>query len=139
ALDFVDGRVARRTKTASALGARMDGEVDAFLILALSVAVAPSAGVWVLAIGGARYAFLAAGWAFAWIRAPLPRREWRKTVTAVQGVALTVAAAGILPPAATRAVLAVALALLAESFGRDVLWLWRHRRDAGARAVSDRE
>jgi GNAT superfamily N-acetyltransferase len=36
--------VARRTGTATALGARLDGEVDAFLILALSVYVAPAAG-----------------------------------------------------------------------------------------------
>jgi phosphatidylglycerophosphate synthase len=138
-LDFVDGRVARRTKTASALGARMDGEVDAFLILALSVEVAPSAGAWVLAIGAARYAFLAAGWGFAWMRAPLPRRDWRKTVTAAQGIALTVAAAEILPPALTRAVLAVALALLAESFGRDVWWLWRHRRAESVRTAAGRD
>ena len=41
ALDAVDGWVARRTRTASALGARFDGEVDAFLILVLSVYVAP--------------------------------------------------------------------------------------------------
>ena len=41
ALDAVDGWVARRTGTATALGARFDGEVDAFLILALSVYVAP--------------------------------------------------------------------------------------------------
>jgi phosphatidylglycerophosphate synthase len=139
ALDFVDGRVARRTKTASALGARMDGEVDAFLILALSVEVAPSAGLWVLAIGAARYAFLVAGWAFAWMRAPLPRRDWRKTVAAAQGIALTVAASEILPPPATRAVLAVALALLAESFGRDVWWLWRHRRAEGLQTAADRD
>ena len=59
ALDFVDGQVARRTGTTSRLGARFDGEVDAFLILVLSVYVAPSAGAWVLAIGAARYAFLA--------------------------------------------------------------------------------
>ena len=51
ALDAVDGRVARRTGTVSAFGARFDGEVDAFLILALSVAVAPAYGAWVLAIG----------------------------------------------------------------------------------------
>src|SRR5215467_7842894 len=38
-LDFVDGWLARRTATESALGARLDGEVDAFLILALSVEV----------------------------------------------------------------------------------------------------
>ena len=141
ALDFVDGRVARRTKTASALGAKLDGEVDAFLILALSVEVAPSAGGWVLAIGAARYAFLAAGWLFSWMRAPLPPRHWRKVVAAAQGITLTIAAAEVLPPALTRASLAVALALLAESFGRDVWWLWRHRRTAGPRvaAVRDRD
>ena len=38
ALDGVDGQVARRTGTASELGARFDMEVDAFLILVLSVA-----------------------------------------------------------------------------------------------------
>src|SRR5687767_4594287 len=62
ALDAVDGRVARRTGTVSALGARFDGEVDAFLILALSVYVAPSCGAWVLVIGAARYLFLAGEW-----------------------------------------------------------------------------
>ena len=138
ALDFVDGWVARRTET-SALGARMDGEVDAFLMLALSVEVARSAGVWVLAIGAARYAFLAAGWPFGWMRAPLPRRDWRKWVTAAQGIALTIAAAQVVPPVAARAVVAVALALLVESFGRDVWWLWRHRHAAGGHVAARRE
>jgi phosphatidylglycerophosphate synthase len=137
-LDFADGWIARRTATESALGAKLDGEVDAFLLLALSVEVAPSAGAWVLAIGLARYAFLAAGWAFQWMRAPLPRREWRKTVTASQGVALTIAAAQVLPSVANRVLLAVALAMLAESFGRDVWWLWRHRDDAPARVGAAR-
>ena len=73
ALDAVDGWVARRTGTASALGARFDGEVDAFLILALSVYVAPAYGAWVLAIGAARYLFLAGEWLLPWMRAPLPR------------------------------------------------------------------
>jgi phosphatidylglycerophosphate synthase len=132
ALDFADGRIARRTGTESALGARLDGEVDALLILILSVAVAPSAGAWVLAIGAARYVFLAAGWVVAWMRAPLPRRDWRRVVAATQGVTLTVAAAGALPLALTRAGVAGALALLAESFGRDVWWLWRNRRAAPA-------
>ncbi len=132
ALDYVDGEVARRTGTVSQLGARLDGEVDAFLILALSAYVAPIAGAWVLAIGLARYAFLAAGWALPWMRAGLPRRDWRKTVAAAQGVALAVAAADVLPLALARVVLAAALALLAESFGRDVLWLWRGRPAAAA-------
>ena len=139
ALDFVDGFVARRTGTESELGARLDGEVDAFLILALSVVVAGSAGAWVVAIGAARYLFYAAGWPFAWMRAPLPRRDWRKTVTAAQGIALVVAAAQVLPLTATLLLLAVALALLAESFGRDSWWLWRHRGSAPAQAAARRD
>ncbi len=136
ALDAVDGWVARRTRTSGALGVQLDGEVDAFLILALSVYVARSAGAWVLVIGVARYAFLAAEWSLPWMRAPLPPRFWRKTVAAVQGVALTVAAADVLPRTATRAVLVVALAMLAESFGRDVWWLWRNRQSAQDRVTA---
>ena len=45
ALDAVDGRVARRTGTVTAFGGRFDGEVDAFLILVLSVAAAPDGRV----------------------------------------------------------------------------------------------
>jgi hypothetical protein len=131
-LDAVDGWVARRTRTGR-LGARFDGEVDAFLILILSVYVARSAGAWVLAIGAARYAFLAAGWPLPWLRAPLPPRHWRKVVAAVQGIVLAVAAAEVLPPAVNRGALAGALALLAESFGRDVLWLRRRRHPTGGR------
>jgi hypothetical protein len=127
ALDAVDGWVARRTRTTAA-GAIFDGEVDAFLIFSLSVYVARSAGVWVLAIGAARYAFLVAGWAVPWMRAQLPPRYWRKVVAATQGVVLTVAAAGILSPLVTAVTLLVALVLLAESFGRDVWWLRSNRR-----------
>ena len=137
-LDYVDGWVARRTASESALGARLDGEVDAFLILVLSVYVASSAGPWVLAIGAARYVFLAAGWPFAWMRAPLPRRDWRKVVAATQGITLTVAAAGVVPPTLMGAALAVALALLSESFGRDVWWLWRNRHAAERGVEADR-
>jgi phosphatidylglycerophosphate synthase len=135
-LDYVDGWVARRTASASALGARLDGEVDAFLILVLSVYVARSAGAWVLAIGAARYAFLAAGWLLPWLREPLPPRYWRKVVAVTQGVVLTIAAADVLPLALTQAALVVALALLAESFGRDVWWLWSHRHATPSRAAA---
>ncbi|MCW3017725.1 MAG: CDP-alcohol phosphatidyltransferase, partial [Solirubrobacterales bacterium] len=110
ALDFVDGWIARRTATQSVLGAKLDGEVDAFLILVLSLEVAPTAGGWVLAIGLARYVFLAAGWRLHWMRAPLPPRDWRKTVTAAQGVALVIAASGGPPLGVSRVLLAVALA-----------------------------
>lgn len=130
ALDAVDGWVARRTGTASALGARFDGEIDAAMMLVLSVYVARSHGVWVLAIGGARYAFLVAGWLLPWMRRTLPARYWRKVVAAVQAVVLAVAAAGVAPHAATEAALVGALTLLAESFGRDVWWLYVRRSPA---------
>jgi phosphatidylglycerophosphate synthase len=126
-LDAIDGKVARRTGTSSASGARFDMEVDAFLILVLSVHVARSLGVWVLAIGSMRYAYAAAGWALPWLRGWLPPRYWRKVVAAVQGIVLTVAASGLLPRAVTVAGVAVALALLVESFGRDVVWQWLFR------------
>ena len=127
-LDAVDGWVARRTRTTAALGAHFDAEVDAFLIFVLSVFVARSAGAWVLAIGAARYVFLAAGWPLPWMREQLPARYWRKVVAATQGIILAVAAADVLPPAVAQAALVAALVLLAESFGRDVWWLWtRHQ------------
>jgi phosphatidylglycerophosphate synthase len=123
ALDAVDGQVARLTGTATALGARFDGEVDAFLILLLSIVVSRAYGSWVLIIGAARYVFLLAGWLIPWLAAPLPPRYWRKVVCAVQGIVLTVAASAVLDPLAGMTVVAVALLLLAESFGRDVIWL----------------
>lgn len=132
-LDAVDGPVARRSGTVSSFGARFDGEVDAFLMLVLSVYVARVAGPWVLAIGLARYVFGAAGWIWPWMRARLPYRYWRKVVAAVQGIVLTVAAAGVVPPGPRDAALVCALALLAESFGRDVVWLWRRRPSRRAR------
>lgn len=127
ALDTVDGRVARRTGTGTPFGARFDGEVDAFLLLVLSVYVADAFGPAVLAIGGARYAFALVGLALPWLRAPLPPRYWRKVVTAVQGIVLLVAVVDVVPPTVTRVALVGATAMLAESFGRDVLWAWRHR------------
>jgi phosphatidylglycerophosphate synthase len=123
-LDAVDGQVARRTGTASELGARFDMEVDAFLILILSVYVAGPYGAWVLAIGLMRYAFVAAAWAVPWLRAGLPPSMARKTVAAVQGVTLAVASSGLLPALVTAWTLALALVLLGWSFGRDTLWLW---------------
>ena len=127
ALDGVDGWVARRTGTASERGARFDLEVDAFLILALSGYVARSAGLWVLLIGLARYAFVAAGWLLPWLREPAPPRRWCKVVAAVQGVVLTAVATGVLPQHLGVAAVAVALALLAESFGREACWKWQRR------------
>lgn len=136
ALDAVDGQVARRTGTASALGARFDMEVDAALIAVLSVLVSTALGGWVLAIGLLRYAFVLAGRALPWLRAALPVSMARKAVAAFQGIALAVAAAGVLPVPAAGVLVGLALALLVASFGRDVGWLWSHRGPAPDRYES---
>ncbi|MFP5373000.1 MAG: CDP-alcohol phosphatidyltransferase family protein [Actinomycetes bacterium] len=131
-LDAVDGPVARRTGTASALGARFDVEVDSVLVLVLSVHVAVILGPWVLVIGAMRYAFVAAGWAAPWLRAPLPTSYAAKAVAALQGIVLVVAAADVLPRSLAAALTGVALALLVWSFTRSVVWLWRDARATGA-------
>jgi phosphatidylglycerophosphate synthase len=124
-LDAVDGQIARRTGTATPLGGRLDGEVDAFLILLLSIVVSEEYGSWVLLIGAARYVLLLAGWLIPWLAAPLPSRFWRKVVAAVQGIVLTVAASGQVNRLAGMFAVCAALLLLTESFGRDVIWLYR--------------
>jgi phosphatidylglycerophosphate synthase len=126
-LDAVDGRVARRT-TPTALGARLDMEVDAFLILVLSAAVAARLGSWVLLIGLARYALLLASRVLAWLDRPSPPRRWAKVVAAVQGIVLVAVVAGVLPQPLEVGLVLTALALLTESFGHQVTWLWRHRQ-----------
>lgn len=129
-LDAVDGPVGRRTATASRFGARFDMEVDAFVILVLSVAVATDVGCWALAIGAMRYAFVAATWLFPRLAVPLPPSTFRKAVAASQGILLLLAAGAQrwLPfPALGVGLVAVALTLLTISFGRDTAWLSRNR------------
>ncbi|MFF4313022.1 CDP-alcohol phosphatidyltransferase family protein [Streptomyces sp. 900105755] len=134
-LDGVDGKVARKTGTSTALGARFDMEVDAFLILVLSVYVSTRLGPWVLLIGGMRYAFVAAAKIAPWLNAPLPHSMARKTVAAMQGICLLLAGADLLPYLADLGVVLLALGSLVWSFGRDVRWLWRNARPASPAAV----
>lgn len=131
ALDAVDGQVARRTGTTSRFGARFDMETDSFLVLMLSVFVVGALGWWVLAIGAARYVFVAAAWVLPWLRVSLPPRLSRKAVAAAQGIVLVVASAGVLPGPLVITSVGLALVLLGWSFGRDIGWLWRLRRQAG--------
>jgi phosphatidylglycerophosphate synthase len=128
AMDGVDGQVARRTGTTTSLGARFDMEVDAFLILMLSIVTAAEYGWWALAIGAFRYVFVAASWAMPWLNAPLPPRFGRKVVAAQQGVMLAVVASGLLPTWLAVFALAVALGSLTWSFGRDIAWLYQASR-----------
>ncbi len=132
-LDGVDGFLARRYGQTSRFGARFDMEVDALLLLVLSLLVAQAgkAGPWVLGIGLARPAFAAAGRACPWLRADLPDSRRRKVVCVIQGIALAVALAPVVPPAAASSVAAAALTLLLLSFAGDIRWLYRQRRSRG--------
>lgn len=134
ALDAVDGKVARRTGTVTAVGARFDMEVDAFLVLVLALYDVRLLGGWVLLIGLARYLLVAAGWVLPWLTGPTPPRFWAKVVAAVQGIVLTVAMADLLPRPVATAMVLIALAMLVESFGRQVGWLYRHARPVPAPA-----
>jgi phosphatidylglycerophosphate synthase len=135
ALDGVDGQVARRTGSTSPLGARFDMEIDAFLILVLSVYAGDRFGWWTVALGAYRYLFVAASWALPWLNAALPPKFSRKVVAALQGVVLAVATAHLLPYTVTMAALATALLSLTWSFGRDVAWLHKAARVRDAARV----
>jgi phosphatidylglycerophosphate synthase len=134
-LDAVDGQVARRSGTASALGARFDMEADAFLVLVLSIHVAVLLGPWVLAIGAMRYVFLVASRLAPWMRRGLPTRYSAKVVAALQGIVLVVAAGDVVPRPFAAALVATALALLVWSFALSVMWLWRNARRPGRSGV----
>ena len=128
-LDGVDGVLARRSGMASAFGARFDMETDACFILVLSVLVwrYDKAGVWVLASGLMRYAFVAAGFVFRWIARPLRSTRRGKTTAVLQFVGLAVALAPVVPVRVSTAIAAATVAVLTWSFAVDVRFLWRTR------------
>jgi phosphatidylglycerophosphate synthase len=131
ALDGFDGWLARRTGMTSGFGARFDMEVDALLIQVLSILVwrYGKAGAWVLASGLVRYVFLAAGWAWRWIRVPLFASVRRKAICVIQIGGLIVALVPSLTWPQSAWIAAGALGALAYSFLIDTLWLWQRRSE----------
>ncbi len=128
-LDGVDGHFARRSGMSSAFGARFDMEVDALLILVLSVLVwrFGKAGVWVVASGLMRYAFVAAAWVWPWFDRALPSSRRRQTVCVIQIVGLICALGPPSAPPVSNVIAAASLAALTWSFWVDVRWLWDRR------------
>lgn len=126
-LDGVDGWLARRTRMASAFGARFDMETDALLVMVMSALVWThgKAGIWILACGLIRYAFVAAGWLLPWMAGPLAPARRAKTVAMVSLAGLSVALAPFVPPPVSRIVAVATLALLVWSFAVDVRRLWQ--------------
>ncbi|MFU8863450.1 MAG: CDP-alcohol phosphatidyltransferase family protein [Rhodobacterales bacterium] len=129
ALDGVDGLLARRSGLLSAYGARFDMEVDAglSLILTLHLLADDTLGPYVILLGIMRYVFIAASVPFPWLAAPLPERFGRKVVCVVQVAALIALQVPLLPVALAQWMAFGAVAALLWSFGRDTLWLWRHK------------
>lgn len=127
ALDGVDGWLARRQRLMSAFGARFDMEVDALFILALSRMAhgLGAAGPWVLGIGLLRYLFVAAGWVWPYLAAPLPFSQRRRVVCALQVIALMAALPPVVPRLWAEPLAALAFAALVWSFAVDALWLHR--------------
>ncbi|MAP38190.1 MAG: CDP-alcohol phosphatidyltransferase [Dehalococcoidia bacterium] len=125
-LDGVDGWVARR-RGPTVFGARFDMELDALLLLVLSVVVWQSGkvGLWVMLIGALRYLFAVASWLRPSLAAELPASRRRKTICVVQGVVLLVCLGPIIPATMASIVAFVALAMLVSSFVADVRWLLR--------------
>lgn len=128
-LDGVDGWLARRSGLVSAFGARFDMETDAALalVLAAHVWLGGMAGPEVLLLGLMRYGFVAAFWPFPWLAAALPERFGRKLVCVIQIAALILLQVPGLTAGLAQGVAWAAVAALIWSFGRDTLWLWRHR------------
>jgi len=133
-LDGVDGWAARRTNMASAFGARYDMEIDALLILALAILVWQfgKAGAWVIASGLLRYAFVAAGWAWEWMRRPLAPTRRARVVCVGQIAALMIALLPGITPPVSALVSAAGLVALVYSFALDTMRLWRARRSLAA-------
>lgn len=126
-LDGVDGWLARRERIASPFGARFDMEIDALLILALSVLAwrHQKAGAWVILSGLLRYGFVAGGAVAPWLREPLLASRRRQTICVIQIAALTLVMLPAIEPPASTAIAGTALAALSCSFLIDTLWLWR--------------
>ena len=126
-LDGVDGWMARREGMSSDFGARYDMEIDALLILALAALTwqTGKAGAWIVLAGAMRYLFVAAGYVWHWMTAPLPPSTRRKAACVIQIVGLSVAVAPFVPVPFSRAIALVTLVSLTWSFGVDVLWLRR--------------
>lgn len=128
-LDGVDGWLARRSRMASAFGARFDMEVDALLIQVLSILVwrHGKAGAWVLLSGLLRYTFVVAGWVWPWMQRPLFPSVRRKAICIVQITGLIVAIVPAITPPFSDLAAGSALAVLSYSFLVDTLWLWQRR------------
>lgn len=126
-LDGVDGWLARRSRMASAFGARFDMETDAALVMAMSVLVWQygKAGAWALTGGMMRYLFAIAGWRLSWMARPLRPTRRARIITVCYTLGLSIGLAPFVHAPLSAIVVGFSTAMLAWSFAVDVRRLWR--------------
>jgi len=125
-LDTVDGPIARQTGSVSKLGARLDTEADALVVLVGSVLVVAEglAPTWFLLVGAARYVYVAGCWLYRTWGYELGEDNADRLPAAVYAGTMTAIWAALLPvtsPRLTNPLLAVVGLLLLGSFLRS--WL----------------
>ncbi len=136
-LDGIDGYLARRTRLTSGFGARFDMEIDALLILTISVFLWQSGeiGLWIISLGLMRYAFVLASLWLRPLRGELFPSFRRKLVCVIQLVALCAILSPLISPPLSSLLGAIALFSLTGSFARDILWLYDHQSPDGTIAA----
>lgn len=124
-MDGVDGWLARKTGTASRLGATYDMESDAYLVtmLCLLLCIGGHVGVWGLIAGWWRYAY-ALTIEFLPSAGEVPRSQLARYAYAALVVSLVTAFAF---PAVASPVIAIGTVLVSYSFGRSLFWSFRSR------------
>lgn len=124
-LDGLDGYLARRTRLASAYGARFDMEIDALLTLVISALVWQSgeAGIWILTLGLMRYVFVLAGIVVPALNNPLFPSFRRKLICVVQLATLCAMLSPWIQAPWSIILGILACLLLTASFVRDTHWL----------------
>lgn len=133
ALDGLDGWLARRSGLKSVFGARFDVEADVVFAVVMAALAwqAGKVGIWFLALGLLRPAFLLAGARWPALRASLPDQRWRKVMAGLQMSVQVALLTPLLMPPLSHAVGAVILAAMLISFAIDIRWLVR-QAPAGA-------
>jgi phosphatidylglycerophosphate synthase len=128
-MDGLDGYLARLFGQESAFGARFDMEVDALLVLILSVAAftLDKAGWWVISAGSLRYLFVIAQRIVPRLRGELRPSFRRKAICVVQICVLCLVLIPAVDVSLTSPLAAVALLLLSYSFAADTLVLLMRR------------
>jgi phosphatidylglycerophosphate synthase len=129
ALDGVDGWAARRYRTASAFGSRIDQELDAVFMLLLSVLAwrSGAAGAWVLLAGLWRYIFLVLTKLSTAFAGALPPSSRRRAICPIVLGGFILALTPGLPAPAAAIVATASVILLSASFIADILGLWMRR------------